>query len=523
MKVRYNFLIGLIALIVLLQFGVIAEASELSGQELFVSKACNSCHSINGQGGQAGPSLDTVGDRYTAAWLYTWLRDPEAVKPGTQMPNMHLTDDERARLVFFLESKRAGERPVTTNNQIVSEFTPAFATPELNPDSPENEFLRLGTEDSYVDEQRFNLQDQIQSFIPPLYEPAFTQSAFVLPPGAMRSSMSFRELKTIDEGDVAGQDQIGARFVDFELERNFVDLDFFLGLNNNYTLRVNVPFISSSVHQQLNPGFLDPVSVFPSGSTSEFGDVQVFLKKKFFDQGNHHFSFAGVAALRLPNGSNSERFNPRTTVNINGMNMLLPLPAVDSNGMPIAGSADGTFRRFSDDGRLPAPLQPGLGTLGGSLGMFATRVFEGNSFMGRGSVHMGGLYEFRPADKGVDPGDKVTVFASLVKPLIGDRLSVDFSYVYSDQQKDSYAGLMAVPTMPPMMPPMTVNRPSFSGGATQLAGVSLIAIPNPLFRLTLSALFRVGKPDLGPSPSSVIRLNFQYTFASGLYRKGEGS
>lgn len=523
MEARNQYATSAMVLMLVLFMGAGVKASELSGEELFLAKACNGCHSINGRGGQSGPALDTVGDRYTAAWLYTWLRDPAAVKPGTQMPNLNLTDDEGARLVFFLEAMRSGARPVSGTNRIVDEFTPAYATPELNPDSPENDYLSLGTEDSYIDAQRFTLQDQIQSFIPPLYEPAFTQAAFVLPPGAVRTAMSFRGVETLHESDVAGQDNIGARFVEFDLERNFVDFDFFLGLNNNYTLRVNVPFVSSSVQQQLNPGFLDPISVFPNGSTSAFGDVQFFLKKKFFDQGNYPFSLAGMGALRLPTGANDERFNARTTVNINSANMLLPLPAVDSNGMPVAGSADGTFRRFSDDGRLPATLQPGLGTLGGSLGVFATRVFEGNSFVGRGSVHAGALYELRPGDDGIDPGNQLTVFASVVKPLIGDRLSVDFTYLFRDQQNDAYDGLMAVPTMPPMMPPMAVKRPSFSGGTTQFAGVSLIAIPNPLFRLTLSALFRLNKPELGPSPSSVIRLNFQYTFASGLYQKGKGS
>lgn len=322
----------------------------------------------------------------------------------------------------------------------------------------------------------------------------------------------------MDETDVAGQTQIGARFVHFDLERNFTDLDLFLGLNNNYTLRVNVPYVSSRVSQELNPGFLNPISVFPTASSSEFGDISLFLKKKFFDQGNFPFSFAGVAALRFPTGSNDETFDARTTVDTPAGSGLLPLPAVDAMGMPIPGTADGTFRRFSDDGRLPAPLQPGLGTLGGSIGVFATRIFEGNTFFGRGALHAGALYNVRPDNDGVDPGNQLTAFISLVKPLFRDNVAFDLTYLVQDQETDSYDGLMAVPSLPPVMPPVVMARPSFSGGTTQFVGASVIVIPNPLFQVTLSALVRVARPELGPSPDTVVRLNFQYTLASGLFK-----
>ena|GEM_PF-1171103 len=485
-----------------------------TGEELFLTKGCVGCHSIGGQGGQVGPTLDTVGDRYTAEWLYTWLRDPSAVKPGTAMPNLHLSDNERALLVFYLSRLRSNRPP-----QVTAHTPGAVRTnpPDIAPDSPENEYLKLGVNDSYVKKQRFTLQDQIQSFIPPIYEPAFTQSAFVLPPGALRIGVAFRDLATIEEGDVSGQGTIGARFVDFDLERQFLDLDLFLGLDHNLTVRVNFPFLFSRVSAELNPGFFDPVTAFPRGSTTEFGDIRVFLKKKFVDQGNFPIGVAGVVGIRIPTGPNDERFNSRTTVNIGGEDSLLPLPAVDAAGMIIPRSADGTFRRFSNDGRLPAPLQPGLGTVGGSFGVFATRIFEGFSFFGRGAFHTGGLYELRPEADGIDPGDLFTYFATLVKPVVGDKVSFDLTYLLKYQQEDSYDGKIAVPSPDG---PVIVDRPPFSGGTTQFIGTSLIVTPNPLIRLLLTGLWRVDKPGLGPSPSYVVRVGLQYTFASGLFQSG---
>lgn len=492
------------------------------GAALFRDKGCMGCHTLRGQGGEVGPSLDNVGDRLRAEYLYQWLRDPQAIKPASTMPNLHLTDDERAELVFFLLESNSVEEAVDepsklASKPIISKVPSGVISnpPDVDPDSIENDYLKMGIERSYSDQQRYSIQDQIQSFIPPLYEPVLTQSAFVLPPGALRFQTSYRHAAGMNAGDVAGQQKIGARFADFDLQRSFVDFDAFLGLDHNLTLRVNVPFAFSTMDAELKPGFFEPVSVFPQAGSRAIGDVSVFLKKKFVDQGNFPVGLAGVAALRIPTGADDERFDPRTTVNIMGADMLLPLPAVDAAGMPIPGSADGTFRRFSNDGRLPAPLQPGLGTWGGSLGLFATRILEGGSFYGRGAFHAGALYELRPEHDGIDPGDEATFFVTAVKPVYGDMLSLDLSYIVKDQQNDSYAGLMLVPTA---MGPQVMGRPTFSGGTTQFLGASLIVTPNPLFQVTFSGLMRTAKPEIGPSPDFVFRVALQYTFASGLFK-----
>ncbi|MFQ5346732.1 MAG: c-type cytochrome [Rhodothalassiaceae bacterium] len=489
------------------------------GAALFESKGCSGCHSIGGEGGEVGPALDTVGDRYTAEWLFTWLKDPAAVKPGTMMPNLGLTDEERAHLVFYLASLR-GDRArdgagspavaaVRTNAGLRSN------PPDLNPVAPENDYLALGSQADFVTEQRYTLQDQIQSFIPPNYEPAVTQSAFVLPPGSMRVLFAYRDATRIDEKDVFRQREIGARFADFDLDRSFLDFDLFLGLDDNFTLRLNLPVLNVGQRAELNPGFLPPVRVFPRASYTRIGDLGLFVKKKFVDQGNFPVGIAGVAAIRLPTGSHKLRFDPRTAANINGMDMLLPLPAVDDSGAVIPGTADGTFRRFTNDGRLPAPLQPGLGTVSGAFGLFVTRQFDDYALLGRGALHTGALYEVRPSRNGIDPGNLLTAFASYVKPLYRDNLSLDLSYIAKRQGKDSYAGKMLVPTP---TGPMVVDRPGFSGGTTQFAAANLVIVPNPLFRITAGGLFRFAHPGRGPAPDTVLRLSLQYTFASGLFR-----
>ncbi len=83
------------------------------GRALFVDEGCSRCHTIQGTSiaERPGPDLThlasrrrIVGDSLdnTAEDLTTWLRDPESIKTGTQMPRVDLTDDELAALVAYL-------------------------------------------------------------------------------------------------------------------------------------------------------------------------------------------------------------------------------------------------------------------------------------------------------------------------------------------------------------------------------------------------------------------------------------
>lgn len=72
------------------------------------NQLCINCHSIGGEGGNIGPALDLVGDKFTREYLVNWVKDPEKIKPGTQMPNLELSDQEINEIVAFL-SQLKGE------------------------------------------------------------------------------------------------------------------------------------------------------------------------------------------------------------------------------------------------------------------------------------------------------------------------------------------------------------------------------------------------------------------------------
>jgi len=86
------------------------------GKQLFYSKyACQSCHIVDSKAdkGYIGPTLTQVGSRLTPAWVHAWLKNPQALRPGTAEPNQNLSDDDaRALTAFLMSQKRPGGRGV---------------------------------------------------------------------------------------------------------------------------------------------------------------------------------------------------------------------------------------------------------------------------------------------------------------------------------------------------------------------------------------------------------------------------
>lgn len=79
---------------------------ELSaGEEIFQLK-CRSCHKMDGIGGNKGPNLSRISAERDADFFDKWLRDPKSVRKSAKMPKPRLTDEERANVIEFLESRK---------------------------------------------------------------------------------------------------------------------------------------------------------------------------------------------------------------------------------------------------------------------------------------------------------------------------------------------------------------------------------------------------------------------------------
>ena len=87
------------------------------GRELIASFGCGSCHTIPGiEGADAvvGPPLTDMGRReYIAGNLpneppnmIRWLVDPQAVEPGTAMPNLGISERQARHMAAYLYTLR---------------------------------------------------------------------------------------------------------------------------------------------------------------------------------------------------------------------------------------------------------------------------------------------------------------------------------------------------------------------------------------------------------------------------------
>jgi len=79
------------------------------GRQLFYSKyACQSCHIVDPKNdkGYIGPTLTQVGSRLSSAWVYHWMKNPQALRPGTTDPNRNMSDDDARALTAFLMNQK---------------------------------------------------------------------------------------------------------------------------------------------------------------------------------------------------------------------------------------------------------------------------------------------------------------------------------------------------------------------------------------------------------------------------------
>ncbi len=78
------------------------------GKRLYTDTyGCNGCHSLNDVGGLVGPALDRAGFRLNPTWIYRWIRNPQAMKKHTRMPNLGASDADARALTYYLGTLRA--------------------------------------------------------------------------------------------------------------------------------------------------------------------------------------------------------------------------------------------------------------------------------------------------------------------------------------------------------------------------------------------------------------------------------
>lgn len=89
----------------------------LAGRGAFTAYGCGGCHQVKGlpgANGHVGPPLDGVGSRTVIAGrldnspanLEAWIAHPQAVSPGSDMPELGVTKSDARDIAAFLYSLR---------------------------------------------------------------------------------------------------------------------------------------------------------------------------------------------------------------------------------------------------------------------------------------------------------------------------------------------------------------------------------------------------------------------------------
>ena len=87
-----------------------------AGKALFNQSGCASCHKVGDMGSAVGPDLTMVGLRHSPEWLDLFIKDPQAWKKDTLMPNRRMSDEARKAIVEYMAMLKGqdwakGERP----------------------------------------------------------------------------------------------------------------------------------------------------------------------------------------------------------------------------------------------------------------------------------------------------------------------------------------------------------------------------------------------------------------------------
>jgi cytochrome c oxidase subunit 2 len=95
----------------------VEDPGAISGRRVFESNACMNCHAVAGTAadGRFGPDLTHLMSRATIAAgaaknthdnLRLWIQDPSAIKPGSLMPAMKLSNADLDAVVSYMETLR---------------------------------------------------------------------------------------------------------------------------------------------------------------------------------------------------------------------------------------------------------------------------------------------------------------------------------------------------------------------------------------------------------------------------------
>lgn len=355
---------------------------------------------------------------------------------------------------------------------------------QADPEAERNRFLGLGVKRDYLRQERFRIADQIESFIPPLYEPVRPFHAYTLPPGAVRIGMSSN--LAFNNSDFGRDDRYAKLFEHVDVNTQTLNFQLSYGFElpalPDLTATLDIPYRAVQISGSGHPARMDNMFITMDGADQGIGDMSLTLKKKWLDQGNFGVNVATFLGVIFPTGDDEGEFNRAQKFTVDGEDK--PAPPLN------------VFGRNPTDRLFPPGVQPGQGAWGVRVGGAVTRQLE------RGALHAGVIADLFLENDGITVGNEVKYgFSYVFPPFKSDVLAIDLSFFGRYKADSEFEG---VGILGP--------RENFKYGNVLFFSPSLIYTPSPQFRFFVSPEIRVLEPDEGPSPAFSLLTGITVTF-----------
>ena len=89
-----------------IQVGRVGEVDH-PGENTYVQRSCNLCHTLNGEGSPIASDLSTIRNRRDPTWLAQFLKDHQEAEPKSTTPKLKLSAKEAQGLAEFLSQLKA--------------------------------------------------------------------------------------------------------------------------------------------------------------------------------------------------------------------------------------------------------------------------------------------------------------------------------------------------------------------------------------------------------------------------------
>ena len=89
------------------------------GEQLFEQLGCHGCHLVEGYEHlpAVGPSLRRISAKVDPNWLVGWIKDPQAFRPRTKMPNFGFSDDQAKAVAAYLWTSSSADGEAWLGNR----------------------------------------------------------------------------------------------------------------------------------------------------------------------------------------------------------------------------------------------------------------------------------------------------------------------------------------------------------------------------------------------------------------------